>query len=339
MSNLVAAKKAPDVAQLLKSQLAEIKRALPTHLSPDRFARIALTELRKNPQLTQCDPFSFLGAVIQCAQLGLEPGNGLGHAYLIPFKNRKLGVTECQFIPGYKGLIDLCRRSGQIDSISARVVYEKDFFEFEYGDDERIKHRPYVVPVDDEGKPMGDAGRIMFVYAIAKLKDGGVQREVMTREQIMRVRDRGNTNPVWETDFDEMARKTVVRRIVKYLPVSASLSTAISADNSAYNGETQENWKALDINYEPQAALPDPEKFKEVSSQPSEHVPGPAEVKTAATERQIAVTELTRAWSEASAKKLEIKHLHPGDMSKLSLDEISVLVDKIKAMIANSSTT
>ena len=101
----------------------QIALALPRHLTADRLARIALTEVRKTPALASCDQASFLGAIMQCAALGLEPGSALGHAYMIPFRNNKKNITEVQFIVGYRGMIDLARRSGQILSIEARTVF------------------------------------------------------------------------------------------------------------------------------------------------------------------------------------------------------------------------
>jgi recombination protein RecT len=249
---LTTTKQAPDVNSLLVSQNKQIMAALPRHLSPERFTRIALTELRKNPKLGECDPLSFLGAVIQAAQLGLEPGSGLGHAYLIPFFNGRTKTQEVQFIPGYRGLVDLARRSGKLKSISARVVREKDTFEYEYGDNERIYHKPSI----DE-----NAGEIIYVYAVAHLNDGGIQREVMNIAQIEKIRDRKKmANPVWDTDFEEMARKTVIRRIAKYLPLSPEMVTTIDMDDTAYKGESQENWRIIDENYRPEKVKVNPEK-------------------------------------------------------------------------------
>lgn len=187
--------------------------------------RLALTEFRQNPKLLECDQISLLAAVIKCAQLGLEPGNGLGHVYLVPFFNTKAGRHEVNVIPGYRGLIELARRGGEVVSIVARIVYEADHFHLQYGDDEKIVHSPYL-GAEDPGKPVA-------VYAIARLKDGSNQREVMTMGQVDAVRRRGNRNPVWDSDFDEMARKTVVRRIMKYLPLSSELSEVIAHDNEA----------------------------------------------------------------------------------------------------------
>src|SRR5690606_22598960 len=131
--------------------------------------------------------------------------------------------TEVQFIVGYRGMIDLARRSGQILSIEARTVQEKDHFEVEFGLDSKVAHRP--------AWEVADRGALTFVYAVAKLKDGGVQFEVMSRAEIEAIRDAsqgyqmakryardGKINSPWATNFEEMAKKTVIRRLFKYLP-------------------------------------------------------------------------------------------------------------------------
>lgn len=199
-----------------------LKMALPKHMNPDRMSRIALTELRRTPKLSECNPMSFVGAVIQCSQLGLEPGNNLGHAYLIPYGK------ECQLIIGYRGMIDLARRSGQVVSLQAHVVYENDTFEFEYGLTPKLRHVP----------ARSNHGNFVYVYACATLKDGGAQFEVMSREdieQIMAASKSSRSGP-WQTHFDEMARKTVIRRLFKYLPVSVEMTQAVTLDEAAESG-------------------------------------------------------------------------------------------------------
>lgn len=253
------------VNALLVQQKQQILAALPKHMQDPsgvaRFTRIALTEMRRNPKLAMCEPRSILGAVIQSAQLGLEIGSGLGHAYLVPFKNPD-GVMEAQFIPGYKGLIDLAMRSGRIETFSARIVREGDIFEFEYGDEERIRHAPSSAPVMTKDYEGNDITRpIIAAYAIVRIRGGGIQREVMSREQLEWIRERKKVqNPVWETDFDEMARKTVVRRISKYLQLSPEMARAIEADNSNFNGESQRNWEVIDADFVPVPPQHDPAK-------------------------------------------------------------------------------
>lgn len=208
---------------LLEKMQSQIARALPKHLTPDRMTRIALTELRKVPKLMSCTPESFCGAIMACSQLGLEPGSALGQIYLIPFGK------EVQVILGYKGMIELARRSGQIVSLAAHEVYKNDLFEFEYGLDEKLKHVP----------SLADRGELIAVYAVAKFVGGGHQIEVMSKPDVDKIRARsksGNSSP-WVSDFSEMAKKTVVRKLFKYLPISIEkLQMATALDESADMG-------------------------------------------------------------------------------------------------------
>lgn len=206
----------------MKEQLAA---ALPRHMTAERMIRIATTEIRKVPALGDCDTMSFVSAIVQCSQLGLEPGGALGHAYLLPFGNRneKSGKKKnVQLIIGYRGMIDLARRSGQIASLSARVVREGDDFSFEFGLEEKLVHRPG----ENEDAP------VTHVYAVARLKDGGTQFEVMTRKQIelVRAQSKAGNNGPWVTHWEEMAKKTAIRRLFKYLPVSIEIQRAVSMD-------------------------------------------------------------------------------------------------------------
>lgn len=237
----------------------QMSLALPKHMTADRLARIALTEVRKVPKLAQCDQTSFLGAIMQAASLGLEPGGALGHCYLIPFENRKQNRTDVQFIVGYRGMIDLARRSGQIVSLEARAVYAKDEFDVTLGLDSSIIHRPDWTAAD--------RGPVTFVYAVAKLRDGGVQFEVMSRAEIERVRNESQgyktavrfakpgqqPNTPWASHFEEMAKKTVIRRLFKYLPVSIEMQRAVVLDEQAEVG-VQDNPLIIDGQFEHVAA-------------------------------------------------------------------------------------
>ncbi|MFG3398700.1 recombination protein RecT [Pseudomonas sp. NPDC077408] len=231
----------------MKEQFAA---ALPKHMTAERMARIVTTEIRKTPELANCDRTSFLGTVIQCAQLGLEPGNSLGHAYILPFdKREKQGDrwvtvrTEAQLIIGYRGMIDLARRSGQIISLSARAVREQDDFDYQLGLHEDLKHKPF------EGE---NAGEITHVYAVARLQGGGVQFEVMSRAQVEAVRAQskaGKSGP-WVNHWEEMAKKTVIRRLFKYLPVSVEIQRAVTLDEAAEAGIPQGNEYVFDGDFE-----------------------------------------------------------------------------------------
>jgi len=215
------AKKQQTVASMLDKMKPEIARCLPKHLTTERMTRIALTELRKNPMLQQCDPMSFIASIMQASQLGLEPGI-MGSCYLIPFKNYKTGVYECTFMPGYRGFLDLARRSGQIVSLVARSVYENDEFSYEFGLKEDIKHKP----------SLNDRGNLIAVYAVALLKDGGHQFDVMSKSEVDNIRNssKSKDNGPWVTHFEEMAKKTVLRRLFKWLPCSVEMQKAVSLD-------------------------------------------------------------------------------------------------------------
>ncbi|MCV2395958.1 recombinase RecT [Actinotalea sp. M2MS4P-6] len=213
------------LAQMIEQMRPQIARALPKHMDPDRLARIALTVLRQTPQLARCNPQSFLGALMTSAQLGLEPGP-LGEAYLVPYGNN---VT---FIPGYRGLVKLAWQSGQLKSIAAHTVHEHDEFDYAYGLDPVLHHKP----------ALNGRGEVIAVYAVAVLKDGGSAFIVMSREDVdaIRKRSRASGNGPWVTDWDAMARKTAVRQLVRWLPLSSelhNLATAAALDESVRTGE------------------------------------------------------------------------------------------------------
>lgn len=232
------------VKTFFESQKATLAAVLPKHVSPDRMLKIALGALRTTPKLMECTVESLMGAVVQCSQLGLEPNTPLGHAYLIPFEKKKKSgnqwVTdkvETQIVIGYKGLIDLARRSGQVVSIAAHAVHENDTFDYAYGLEEKLEHKP----------AMTNRGRVIAFYAVAKLVGGGHAFEVMSAEQVNEIRDasqnykfaRDKEKTVWGQHYEEMGRKTVLRRLFKYLPVSIELATAAAIDDVGARGTSQ----------------------------------------------------------------------------------------------------
>ena len=151
----------PTMQQYIKQMESEIAKALPSVITPERFTRITLSALSANKQLAQTTPQSFLGAMMTAAQLGMEPNTPLGQAYLIPYRNH--GQLECQFQLGYKGLIDLAYRSGEVSIIQAQVVYENDEFEYSFGLEPKLNHKPAC----------GERGEPKFIYAMFRTKDGG----------------------------------------------------------------------------------------------------------------------------------------------------------------------
>lgn len=199
---------------------AQIARALPAHLTPDRFLRVALTTVLRTPKLAQCDQASIANALLTCSQLGLEPDGRRAH--LIPYEDRKRGTVTCQLIIDYKGLVELAMRSGEVAMIHADVVCERDIFEYDRG--EVTKH--VINFREPRGKPYA-------AYAMARFKNGATKYEVMTRDEIESIRSRsraGQSGP-WVTDWNEMAKKTVFRRLAKWLPLSPEYRDALDADD------------------------------------------------------------------------------------------------------------
>lgn len=239
----------PSLVHMIEGMKSEIARALPKHCSPDRMARIAVTALRTTPKLATCTPASFLGSIMGCSVLGLEPNTPLGQAYLVPYWNSRLevpgsqkkGGNECQLIIGYQGYLDLIRRSGMVASVQAFAVYEGDSFEYELGLDPKVRHKPSEDPNREDKK-------LTHAYCVVKLKDKDADPIflVMPRAQIEKRRMRGASgkkypsgDPVrtpWDTDYEAMALKTVVRAAVKWAPRSAEMATAADIDERAERG-------------------------------------------------------------------------------------------------------
>lgn len=212
------------VAQIKQMEPA-IKRALPSVITHERFARIATSALSTTPKLQECHPMTFIGAMMTAAQLGLEPNTPLGQAYLIPFWNGKARRLECQFQLGYKGMIDLAYRSGQISSIQAHVVYENDVFDYSFGLEPSLKHVP----------AMKERGAPVAVYAVFKTKDDGFGYEVMSWDDVMehaRKFSKTYENGPWQTNVEEMAKKTVLKKVLKYAPLSSEFVKGTVADGT-----------------------------------------------------------------------------------------------------------
>lgn len=205
-----------------------IAKALPSVLTPERFSRMVTTAITKTPLLQKCTPQSFIGAMLTAAQLGLEPNTPLGQAYLIPYKTYRNGseIVECQFQLGYKGMIDLCNRTGEFKSITAKIVYENDEFEFEYGLDDKLRHKP----------TMGEKGKPVWVYALYKLKNGGYGFEVMSYDECIefgRNYSKSFDKGPWKNNTDEMCKKTMIKKVLKYAPISSEfIRNAESSDDT-----------------------------------------------------------------------------------------------------------
>ena len=235
----------------IKSMEGEIKKALPSVITPERFTRMVLSALSVNSTLAKCTPKSFLGAMMSAAQLGLEPNTPLGQAYLIPYSNK--GQLEVQFQIGYKGLLDLAYRSGEVDVIQAHIVYENDTFECEYGLNPTLKH----VPADE------NRGEPTKVYAVFKTKTGGYGFEVMSMDDVRRHAEKysqayKSSYSPWKSNFEEMAKKTVLKKVLKYAPMKSdfvrgivqdeSIKTEISEDMYSVNNEMAYDAEYTEVN-------------------------------------------------------------------------------------------
>lgn len=196
---------------------SQFRMALPKFFTPERFVRIALTQLTKTPKLALCTQESVMACLLSCAELGIEPDGRKAH--LIPYG------TTCTLIVDYKGLVALARRSGEIADIHADIVCRNDKFEYSFGTTGTLDHRPNLE----------DRGEVIAAYSFAKLKDGSCSYEVMSAKEIEAIRKRskaGNAGP-WVTDWAEMAKKTVFRRHSKWLPVSSEFQEAMDKDYDA----------------------------------------------------------------------------------------------------------
>ncbi len=217
--------KSMSIADMIKTLEPEIKKALPSVITPERFTRMALSALNTTPKLAECTQMSFLAALMNAAQLGLEPNTPLGQAYLIPYNNK--GTMECQFQIGYKGIIDLVYRNEQVQTIQAQCVYSGDEFEYELGLNAKLKHKP----------ALKNRGEMILAYALFKLENGGYAFDIMSKEDIDTLalkysKGFSSAYSPWKTNYEEMAKKTVIRKVLKYAPLKTDFLRAMETDES-----------------------------------------------------------------------------------------------------------
>lgn len=204
-----------DLRAMLEKRRAELAQSLPAHIKPERLIRSVALAAIANPDILNCAKETVMACAYRAAELGLDCSGGvMGQGYLIPFWNKKNNRKECQFIPGYRGLIDLARRTGEYKTFFAEVICENDEHDITFGTDPKIVHKPHLG--EDRGEPL-------YYYAVAKTGDGDMQFAVMTLAQVEAIRQRSKSSDSgpWKTDFDEMGKKTVIRRLIKYLPLSS----------------------------------------------------------------------------------------------------------------------
>lgn len=238
----VKEEKKATIGDLIYSFKDKFASCLPSVITPERFARISANAVASNPQLAKCTQTSLIGALLCSAQAGLEPNTALGQAYIIPYGDK------AQFQISYKGLIELAHRSGQLKDISAHVVYENDTFEYELGLEPKLKHIPAVK----------DRGEAQWVYAVYHLVSGGYGFEVMSVEDINRHRrqySKVRGQSPWDTSWEEMAKKTVLKKCLKYTPMSSEYARATSQDEHTADVDLKADFLEPTINYEEEAII------------------------------------------------------------------------------------
>lgn len=219
------------IVELIKAMEPEIKRALPSVMTPERFMRMAISATNMNPTLLKCDKMTFLSALMNAAQLGLEPNTPLGQAYLIPYWSSKRKQYECQFQIGYQGYKDLFYRNESNCNADAYPVYENDVFSYELGLNPNIVHKPALT----------NRGNIIAYYSVWKNKNGGFGISVMSVEDMERFytekvepNKKGKSSP-WDTDYIAMAKKTVLKQNLKYAPLNSDIRKLVELDETVKN--------------------------------------------------------------------------------------------------------
>ncbi|MFT8330277.1 recombinase RecT [Bifidobacterium psychraerophilum] len=227
---MVQARPQDRLKDMLMKSWPRIQAVIGNNMSGERLYQLCVSTINKEPKLAECSPESVLSCFMKCSALGLEPSSvdGLGRAYILPYGNRRNGSVDATFILGYKGIIDLARRSGQIKSLHAQAVYEGD--EFDTWEDESGQHFRFHQARDVEHSEQ----KLTDVFVNAQLMTGGFVFEHMTRSEVdqIRRRSKASNNGPWVSDFEAMAKKTVIRRVFPYLPVSVNASSAVTADET-----------------------------------------------------------------------------------------------------------
>jgi len=234
--------KQKDVSSLLTDYKSQIQAAIPKHLNADRMIQMAATLIARNPKIAECTVASLIGAVMQASILGFRPVEALGECFFVPYKNKvKMPdgsdryEMQVQFQIGYKGYLNLARRSGELKTVYAYVVREGDDFRYNLGLNPDLHH----VPAENS-----DSAKITHAYAVSHYKDGGYNFIVLTKREIERYRlrspsQKATPSGAWDTDYDAMAMKTVIHRLSKYLPTSIDyMEQALVSDGAVIHPES-----------------------------------------------------------------------------------------------------
>ena len=229
-NEIVPAKPMDRFKQELVAREGHLRSLLPQAMTVDKFQAIVVAAVADNMDLLDCDRGSLLKACLNAAELGLSLNKNMGEADILKVWDGRMKKNVAQFRPRYKGLMKLALQAGEVLKIESRLVYAKDVFEVEQGIDPRIIHK----------HGLSDRGEKIGAYCVWKLKNGESQFEIMSKEEILAIRDRSSSKTKdgtivgpWKTDEAEMWRKTVVRRASKYMPLSTEAQRAVMVDNQA----------------------------------------------------------------------------------------------------------
>lgn len=304
----------------LASRSKHLAELLPksSALSAEKLIKLALLAAKKNSELARCSMDSVFQALLQCAELGLDPGGSTGEAYLVPYKN------ACTLVIGFRGYITLARRSGILKQIETHVVNERDKFTLKFGLNPVLDHEPCL-----DGEP----GAAIVAYCVARLSDGAAHVEVMTVSQINKIRDASSAakSGPWAKHWEEMARKTVLRRAAKYLPLSPEMQRAMEIeDDNAIEGQVvrrEDVAKALvPATVAPKVQAPAPEEAD---------VEAPSE---AATTREAPVPESpeeAEAGVDVDPVELEKKGIQAAIAEAAVRSDFKPILDRILALPAD----
>lgn len=290
------------VRGMFEKALPELKRATPKHITAERMIKVMTASLSRVWKLAECTPQSLLLALMTATELGLEPNSPLGHAYILPVWNGKAGVNEAQFWPGYRGLIYLAFQSGEVNDIRSCAVREGDLWRYR---DTRGGVDWEWAPADlDESDEAREARRIRRVYAAATMTGDREHIEVMSTAEIERIRKRAPSSRAkretpWDTDWEQMARKTVIKRLCKYLPLSTEktelLARAIEVDNAAMGEASDDILEVL-------ATAPPPEEQQQPAEIVTSGEPAPAEPRQLVADSRVPVAAPTSRAEEVRAR-------------------------------------
>jgi phage RecT family recombinase len=306
-----------DLKGFLNKNIEVLRSVAAKIITPERMVRLVCVAATRDPKLAECTPMSILRAMTSAAECGLEVCSGANEGYLVPYNvkvkrnGREDWEKQAQFIPGYQGMVKKAIESGKVNNIESRVVYAKDSFDYELGDCPSVKHKPHLG---------ADRGEILAVYAIAFMPNGSKQFEVMAKDEIDAIMNRGKekSNSPWKTDYAEMARKTVVRRLYKYIPKSKAMADLLEIQAKAEAG-------TFDIEPDPERPGDAPETISETSGK-TLNEDGDLEIVWTDEERESAKAEcqdMTEKLMESGMEQKEAEEIMVDRWNTIGLPDLS----------------